>query len=160
MDSRRSTVWRSHSFVRTSPLAHARHRPSLRPATRHRTRTRSMPRRRSGAGSGWRKAATVSGGVEYLKAGSCWSWTGPLAGNFVKYKQPLAGQKSSRIYTSFRKDVLIAIFSDVRQRTLQTFSRRPLGLRLWLADVAAGVRVPRTGSGAAERRAPRAMRLF
>src|ERR1700754_289078 len=37
---------------------------------------------------------------------------------------------------------------------------RPLGVRLWLADVAAGLRIHREGPGAADRRAPRAMRLF
>ena len=38
--------------------------------------------------------------------------------------------------------------------------RRPLGVRLWLADVAAGLRIRRTGAGPADRRAPRALRLF
>ena len=38
--------------------------------------------------------------------------------------------------------------------------RRPLGLRLWLADLAAGLRLSRTRAGAAGRRAPRALRLL
>src|SRR5262249_12903580 len=38
--------------------------------------------------------------------------------------------------------------------------RRPLGVRLWLADVAAGLRLPRAGRGQADRRPPRALRLL
>ena len=40
------------------------------------------------------------------------------------------------------------------------FQGRPLGVRLWLADVAAGFRIHRKGSGPADRRTPRALRLF
>src|SRR6476469_7980584 len=39
-------------------------------------------------------------------------------------------------------------------------ARRPQGVRLWLADMAAGLRIRRTGARAADRRASRALRLF
>src|ERR1700722_19494384 len=45
----------------------------------------------------------------------------------------------------------------IQRRPIQ---RRPVGVRLRFADVATGLRLHRTGAGAADRRAPRALRLL
>src|SRR3981081_1827607 len=51
---------------------------------------------------------------------------------------------------------------DASQNPLRSgiVQRRPLGVRLRFADVAAGLRLYRAGPGAADRRASRALRLF
>ena len=51
---------------------------------------------------------------------------------------------------------------DAIHRKIVARSRRPgpLGVRLWLADVAAGIRLRRAGTGPSDRRPPRAVRLF
>src|SRR5882724_8698327 len=51
-------------------------------------------------------------------------------------------------------------FAEDYGRDDRSGRRRPLGLRLWLADVAAGLSLSRTGRSAADRRPSGAVRLF
>src|SRR5277367_2241276 len=86
----------------------------------------------------------------------------PLAGNFVKYKQPFGWRRLHGISASFHICVLLALWPDVRQKAFRTGSRprRSMGFRLWFADVAAGFRISGTGPLKADRRASRVVRLF
>src|SRR5260370_7619457 len=85
----------------------------------------------------------------------------PLADDFVKCKRPAqAAEDAEFCFASLRGSASRA--RDASQYPVRSgnVQRRPLGVRLWLADLAAPLRVYRTSPGAADRRAPRALRLF
>src|SRR6266404_4039587 len=109
------------------------------------TRRAGMMKRRQ---SGRRRGAGVMSGMRR-----------PLDHDFVKCKRADAtpkGVESASLYPI----VLVAVAPDVRDDPARfgILDRRPLGVRLRLADMAAGLRIPRTGAGAADRRTPRALR--
>src|SRR4029453_8517067 len=85
----------------------------------------------------------------------------PLASDFGKCKHPLPTTKGIEI-TSLYRAVLVAVRGHVRNypQRYGILDRRPLGVRLRLPDVAPGLRIHRTGAGTADRRTPRALRLF
>src|SRR5471030_2829147 len=90
--------------------------------------------------------------------------------SFKPSSRPLASQRNSRETgnsASPEKLLLIAVALNASENPVRIgtvprrpIPRRPVGVRLRFADVAAGLRVHRRGAGAADRRAPRALRLF
>src|SRR6266849_8223134 len=85
----------------------------------------------------------------------------PLADDFVKCKRPARATKDAEFgFASLCGSDSRA--RDVSENPLRSgiVRYRPVGVRLRLADVAAGLRLHRAGPGAADRRAPRALRLF
>src|SRR5439155_15336720 len=85
----------------------------------------------------------------------------PLADDFVKCKRVAGAAKDAEFcFASLRGSASRARDASEYPVRSGIVQRRPLGVRLWLANVAAGLRVHRAGPGAADRRAPRALRLF
>src|SRR6478736_323591 len=129
------------------------------------TKAGMMKRRQSGR----RRGAGVMSGIGR-----------PLAHDFVKCKRTGGTTKDAEI-ASLLAIVLVAVFCldafSLREPVSTSLEnavanvhhypprngildRRPLGVRLRLADVASGLRIRRAGRSAADRRTSRTLRLF
>src|SRR5260370_33748320 len=85
----------------------------------------------------------------------------PLADDFVKCKRPARAAKGAEFcFASFRGSASRA--RDASENPLRSgiVQRRPVGVRLRLADVAAGLWGHWAGAGPAGRRGSRALRRF
>ena len=173
----RSTATRSPAGARPAARAHATRQSPSRRARRHRTTGRSMrppaaPRGRTGgtaarAGGGgrprgnglrhlWRSCAGRDGDCRSLPGGPSQGADCGVSKSFSSRSEADTGTAyEPACATQHHSFDITAMDPDLRARC-----RRPLGVRLRLADVAARFSLRRAGRGAAHRGASGALRLF